>query len=429
VILVNLAGVGTQPAGCLSFLAPAPIFWMNPRRIPMFALLHRLPLKARTSLALLCFIGGLIGLGLFTHSVAGSAAENLPAGSSDRADLEQLASIALWLPLVLAPVGLILQVSVWVSIVGVLRIEAGVIKTAAGGDLSPRMPVVGKDELGQMAAAYNEMMDRFQETVAGIRRAVEEVTASAGRLQQVGGTMTAATAATAAELETVARSAARTSDEVGAIAEGTHQMREAISEISTNTSDVSRMTDDAVTGVARATGNVTRLRDSSQEINDVLKTINAIAAQTNLLALNATIEAARAGDAGRGFAIVAGEVKELAQATAAATEEIARRIEGIQNDTGEAVDAVSGFSEIIGAIAAHQVTIAAAIEEQTATTGTMVAGAGTVSTGAEQISHAIGAVSTAAGELRGAAEQTHLAVDELTGTAARLRSLAAVFHS
>jgi methyl-accepting chemotaxis protein len=395
----------------------------------MFALLDRLPPKARTGLALLCLVGGMVGVGLFARSVAGSVAAGLPAGSAARADLDRLAAVALWLPVILAPIGLLMQMSVWRSIVQVLRHDAGVIQAAAEGDLSPRMPVVGKDELGQMAEAYNTMMDRFQETVAGIRRAVDEVTSSAGSLRQASGTMTAAADATAAELETVARSAARTSDEVGAIAEGTRQMRQAITEISVNTTDVSRMTDEAVTGVTRATGNVSRLRESSQEINDVLRTINAIAAQTNLLALNATIEAARAGEAGRGFAIVAGEVKELAQATAAATEEIARRIEGIQHDTGEAVDAVSGFSAIIGAIAEHQVTIAAAVEEQTATTGTMVQGAGTVSSGTEQISVAIGAVSSAAAEVRGAAEETHRAVGDLTGTAQRLHSLAAVFRS
>jgi methyl-accepting chemotaxis protein len=395
----------------------------------MFALLDRLPPKARTSLALLCLVGGVVGLGLFTRSVAGSVAEGLPAGSAARADLEQLATIALWAPLVVAPIGVLMQMSVWLSIVKVLRLDAAVITSAAEGDLSPRMPVVGKDELGRMAEAYNTMMDRFQETVAGIRRAVDEVTTSAGSLQRASGTMTAAADATAAELETVARSAARTSTEVGAIAEGTQQMRQAITEISVNTTDVSRMTDEAVTGVSRATGNVTRLQDSTQEIESVLKTINAIAAQTNLLALNATIEAARAGEAGRGFAIVAGEVKELAQATAAATEEIAQRIEGIQRDTGETVGAVSGFSAIIAAIAEHQLTIAAAVEEQSATTGTMVEGAGTVSSGAEQISQAIGAVSTAADEVRGAAEDTHRAVDDLTGTAARLHSLAAVFRS
>ncbi|MFI5492239.1 methyl-accepting chemotaxis protein [Actinoplanes sp. NPDC051859] len=395
----------------------------------MIPLLDRVSPKIRTLIALICFMGGFIGLGVFTHSVAGSVAETLPAGSTGRADLESLATLALWVPIVLAPLGFVLQGSVVFSLVRLLKICAATIQGAAGGNLSPRMPVVGKDELGQMATAYNAMMDDFQGTVDGIRQAVAELNSSTGSLRQVSTTMTQAADAAAGELETVAHSARRTSEEVGAIADGTHQMRSAIEEISTNTTDVSRMTEEAVTGVSVATGNVSRLRDSSQEINEVLRSINAIASQTNLLALNATIEAARAGEAGRGFAIVAGEVKELAQATAQATEEIARRIEGIQHDTGEAVEAVSGFATIIGAIAQHQVTIAAAIEEQTATTGTMVQGAGTVSTGTEQISMAISAVSTAANEVRGAAEDTHRAVGELTGTAARLQSLASVFHS
>ncbi|MEU8612540.1 hypothetical protein AB0C29_31570, partial [Actinoplanes sp. NPDC048791] len=87
----------------------------------MFTLLDRLPPKARTGLALLCFVGGMVGLGLFTHSVAGSAAEALPAGSAARLDLERLAAVALWAPLVVAPLGVLMQMSVWSSIVRVLR--------------------------------------------------------------------------------------------------------------------------------------------------------------------------------------------------------------------------------------------------------------------------------------------------------------------
>jgi methyl-accepting chemotaxis protein len=395
----------------------------------MFTLLDRLPTKLRTSLALLSLAGGMVGLALYARSVIGSVAGTLPAGSPARADLEDLSGVLLWAPLVLAAFGVLMQASVWLSIVKVLRIDAQVIETAADGDLSPRMPVVGKDELGQMALAYNAMMDRFQETVDGIRRAVGEVTASADGLEQASSTMTGAAEATAAELETVAISARRTSDEVETIADGTHQLRQAIAEISNNTSEVSRTADQAVTGAAQASQNVGRLAESSQHISEVLKTITAIAAQTNLLALNATIEAARAGEAGRGFAIVAGEVKVLAQSTADATEEIARRIEEIQRDTNEAVTAVGGFTDVIGSIAEHQLTIAAAVEEQTATTGAMVDGASTVSSGAERISTAIGAVSTAAQEVRGAAGDTRRAVEELTGTAHRLSDLAAVFRS
>ena len=116
---------------------------------------------------------------------------------------------------------------------------------------------------------------------------------------------------------------------------------------------------------------MSRLGTSSAEIDNVIKLITSIAEQTNLLALNATIEAARAGEAGKGFAVVASEVKDLAQETARATGDISARVEAIQKDTGGAAASISGVTEVIGQIDSYQSAIASAVEQQSATTAGM----------------------------------------------------------
>ena len=97
----------------------------------------------------------------------------------------------------------------------------------------------------------------------------------------------------------------------------------------------------------RASGQVDGLSSAAEKIGNIIQLIQAIASQTNLLALNATIEAARAGDAGKGFAIVASEVKNLASQTAQATEQIASQLATIQSATGETVTAISQYDATV----------------------------------------------------------------------------------
>ena len=163
------------------------------------------------------------------------------------------------------------------------------------------------------------------------------------------------------------------------------QFEASIKEIASNASNAANVARQAVDATQTTNSTITRLGDSSAEIGNVIKVINSIAEQTNLLALNATIEAARAGEAGKGFAVVANEVKELAKETGKATEDIVHRIEAIQNDTQEAVDAIGLVSEVISQINESQSAIAGAVEEQTAMTSEISRNISEVATGSGEI--------------------------------------------
>ena len=160
----------------------------------------------------------------------------------------------------------------------------------------------------------------------------------------------------------------------------------------------------------------------------MVNVITSIAEQTNLPALNATIEAARAGESGKGFAVVASEVKDLAQETARATEDIARRVETIQGDTTGAVEAIGEISTIITSINDYQLTIASAVEEQTATTNEMSRNVSEASTGSGEIATNINGVATAAVTTTQAVNQTLSAIGELAQMAASLRVEISRFH-
>ena len=151
--------------------------------------------------------------------------------------------------------------------------------------------------------------------------------------------------------------------------------------------------------------------------------ISSIAKQTNLLALNATIEAARAGAAGKGFAVVAEEVKQLAQQTADATEDIVAKVATIRSDTGQAAEVMRAVAEVIERIDGYQTTIAAAVEEQTATTVQMADNMSSVGTATDGITTSVGQVTAAAQTSASAIEQTRAAAEELAQVGQRLSRL------
>ncbi|MFI5912257.1 methyl-accepting chemotaxis protein [Dactylosporangium sp. NPDC051541] len=295
-----------------------------------------------------------------------------------------------------------------------LRTVSETLRRTAEGDLTMRADVLSRDELGAMAAAVNQANTGIGRTVETLTTAARTLGESTHRLTGVTARIGDSAQAAAARANVVAGDAGTVSNNVQTLAAGADEMGASIREIAQNANDAARVASEAV-GVAEQTNQtVSKLGDSSTEIGNVVKVITSIAEQTNLLALNATIEAARAGAAGKGFAVVASEVKDLAQETARATEDISRRVEAIQADTHNAVAAIGEISQIIARINDYQLTIASAVEEQTATTGEMSRSVGDAAHGATSIAGNISGVADAAQTTTSTLAEVDQTVAELT---------------
>jgi methyl-accepting chemotaxis protein len=211
------------------------------------------------------------------------------------------------------------------------------------------------------------------------------------------------------------------------MAASSEEMNASIREIAMNATEAAKIANSAVGIASETTDTISRLGVSSTEIGQVVKVITSIAQQTNLLALNATIEAARAGESGKGFAVVANEVKELAKATAEATKDISHKIEAIQGDTQNAVDAVLNIRTVIGRISDISSSIAAAVEQQTATTNEISRNVSEAASGGEAIARNIANAAELAQNTSSGALDNQRSAGELSRMAAELKSLVGQF--
>jgi methyl-accepting chemotaxis protein len=330
------------------------------------------------------------------------------------------------------------------------------MKAMSSGDLNTVVPERDRrDELGAMAntvEGFREagLMQRELEAKARddaanqIARAklIEQVTAEFDAKSQ---DVLRAVSAAAAELEATARAmtenADRTSQMAANVAAGAEEsganaqtaamsaenLVSAIGEIERSAQTSGRVTEEAVVRARTATADVRSLSDTARRIGEVVDLIKGIADQTNLLALNATIEAARAGDAGRGFAIVAAEVKSLANQTASATEDIAGQIGAIQTAIRTVVGAIEGIDATIGLVSKEAGMISQSVTTQAAVTNEIARNVREVSSAARSVAGDIAQVTMTAGETGAAAGQVLSASRELSQQSESLKTQVALF--
>lgn len=254
----------------------------------------------------------------------------------------------------------------------------------------------------------HQLLQRFEreiaESVDALHYAAQELEGNATGLGS-----TAETAST--QSVKVAAITEETSIQVKTVAQAGESLAETIAGVGASVSESSRLAGEAVDQVLTTTSAIDDMAKVVAEIGNVTSLISAIAAQTNLLALNATIEAARAGDAGRGFAVVAQEVKALAAQTAKATQDIATRIEAMQQATGKSVSTIEQISSVISELDRFSAQISDSVEEQVASAREI---AGNVSSVAEGVA----AVAQSVVQIETVAEQTNRAASQLKGSAA-----------
>ena len=321
-------------------------------------------------------------------------------------------------------------------------------KAMAEGDLSRRIGLKQRDEVGELALATDTLADSLSKIVseitgvfqnlanssenlgristqlvsqsdqtstqsAGVAAAAEELTTNISTMAAAAEQMSMSIASISSASEemsvnagTISSAAEQTATNVKAVASAVQDISGSFQDVLTNVREGSRVANQAMSMADTATQSIRALTQASTEISQVTETIKMIALQTNLLALNATIEATSAGEAGKGFAVVAHEIKELANQSAKAAEGIARKIEGVQTGTRDTVTVIQSVADVIRAINATADRISGSVEKQTQAAHTISSNVGEASKGVGDIARSIAEVAKAANDISRSVSET-----------------------
>ncbi len=271
------------------------------------------------------------------------------------------------------------------------------------GDLTKRIPITSKDEIGELSHWFNLFVEKLQIMIQDIskssqalsravdvtREASRDISENSDQMLATTQTVNQSTNGMSSQISSISKVMGRSSDNLDIVASATEEMTATINEIARNAEAARIMSMETGEKIDAASAKVNQLGADAKEIDGFTASINDISEQTNLLALNATIEAARAGEAGKGFAVVAGEIKELARQTATATQDIKNKIDNIMHSSGGTVDEMASILKTFGDMNNVVNDIASAIEEQSATTKEIADNTATVATGISDVNASI----------------------------------------
>ncbi len=314
--------------------------------------------------------------------------------------------------------------------------RSALVEAQRSSDLTQRVTVFGRDEVSEMGRAFNALMESLQETLNRVMADAQQVSTAATQMAAASHQITESSRVQSESAASTAAAVEQVTVSINQVADNTRETR-SVSEqacvLSTEGEKSARAAAEQMLGTAHSVGLsmelIERLSVRSKEISGIVKVIRGIAEQTNLLALNAAIEAARAGEQGRGFAVVADEVRKLAERTSSSTTEISGMIEAIQGEVARAVENLKSNNE--------QVAQGKSLAEQVAST------LARINEGARITMERINDISSAASEQGTASndiarnvekiaqmtEENSAAITQASSTARELESLATRLHA
>jgi methyl-accepting chemotaxis protein len=310
-------------------------------------------------------------------------------------------------------VALVLSTFISRSIVMPLKQVVSRFQKAAGGDLTVRLDIDSKDEIGQMGASLNAFLIQLEGSVRSISMSAQALAGAAQELSAASGQMASGAQEQASSLE---ETAASLEEITGTVKQNADNAREA-NQFAVGSRDNAETGGEVVTRAVAAMGEI---NGASKKISDIITTIDEIAFQTNLLALNAAVEAARAGEQGRGFAVVAAEVRSLAQRSATAAKEIKSLIQ-------DSVQKVQDGSELVNQSGQTLQDIVASVKKVTDIIGEIAAASQEQSSGIDQVNKAVTQMDRIVQSNAAQTEQLSSTAQSMAAHAQQLQTLVAQF--